>query len=63
MNLAPSLIASSVKYQDWDSAEKYGVMDCIKCGSCAYVCPSHIKLIQWIDIGKMEVGKRLRAKK
>jgi electron transport complex protein RnfC len=63
MNLAPSLIASSVKYQDWDSAEKYGVMDCIKCGSCAYVCPSHIKLIQWIDIGKMEVGKRLRANK
>lgn len=63
MNLAPSIIASSVKYQDWDSAEKYGVMDCIKCGSCAYVCPSHIKLIQWIDIGKMEVGKRLRAKK
>ncbi len=63
MNLAPSIIANSVKYQDWDAAQKFGVMDCIKCGSCAYVCPAHIKLIQWIDIGKLEVGKRLRSQK
>ena len=63
MNLAPSIIANSVKYKDWDAAQKFGVMDCIKCGSCAYVCPAHIKLIQWIDIGKLEVGKRLRAQK
>jgi len=42
--------------------EKYGVMDCIKCGSCAFVCPAQIKLIQWIDIGKLEIGKRMRAR-
>jgi len=55
MNLVPSLIANSVRYGDWKMAERYGVMDCMKCGSCAYVCPSHIKLIQWIDIGKLKV--------
>jgi len=62
MNIVPSLIVSGVRYGDWDQAEKYGVMDCIKCGSCAFVCPSQIKLIQWIDIGKLEVGKRMRAR-
>lgn len=63
MNLVPSLIANSVRYGDWDMAEKYGVMDCMKCGSCAYVCPSHIKLIQWIDIGKIKVNEKNLAKK
>ena len=62
MDLVPCLIANSVRYEDYDMAEKYGVMDCIKCGSCAYVCPSHIKLIQWIDIGKIKVSEK-RVKK
>ncbi len=55
MELVPSLIAHCVRYDDFEMSDKYGVMDCIKCGSCAYVCPSHIKLIQWIDIGKIKV--------
>jgi electron transport complex protein RnfC len=35
-------------------------MDCMKCGSCAYVCPSHIKLIQWIDLGKNKITQMRR---
>ena len=66
LNLVPSMIARSVRYEDWAGAEKAGVMDCMKCGSCAYVCPSQIKLIQWIDIGKnkiMQMRREEAAKK
>lgn len=62
MNLVPSLIASSVRYGDYKMAERYGVMDCMKCGSCSFVCPSHIKLIQWIDIGKLKITELRTAK-
>jgi electron transport complex protein RnfC len=63
LNLVPSFIANGVKYNDWELAEKAGVMDCMKCGSCVYVCPAHIKLVQWIDIGKNVVGARIRSRK
>lgn len=61
LNLMPSFIASSVKYDDFVSAEKAGAMDCMKCGCCAFVCPAHIKLIQWIDIGKIKITAARRA--
>ena len=27
-------------------------MDCIECGCCAYVCPSHIRIVQRVRLGK-----------
>ncbi|MCB5295912.1 MAG: electron transport complex subunit RsxC [Candidatus Cloacimonadaceae bacterium] len=62
MNLMPSLIASSVKYHDLDSAVEAGLNDCIKCGSCAYVCPARIRLVQWIDTGKLRYAEAQRNK-
>lgn len=57
MNLLPSKIANDVKYEDWEGADEAGAIDCIKCGCCAYVCPAHIRLIQWIDIGKNKIAE------
>jgi len=33
-------------------AIRYGLMDCVECGSCVYVCPAHVQLIQRIRTGK-----------
>jgi electron transport complex protein RnfC len=37
-------------------------MDCIGCGSCAYVCPAHIPLVQYFNHAKGELAARGRAK-
>jgi electron transport complex protein RnfC len=43
---------------DLDEAVKAGLMDCIECGSCSYMCPARIKLTQRFRVGK----QRLRMK-
>lgn len=63
MNLTPSTIATAVKYNDLEMAVKFGLNDCMKCGSCAYVCPAQIRLVQWIDTGKIRYAEAQRAKK
>jgi len=63
MNLVPSMIAAAVKFKNMDMAVNAGLNDCMKCGSCAYVCPAQIKLVQWIDTGKIRYAEAQRAKK
>jgi Na+-translocating ferredoxin:NAD+ oxidoreductase subunit C len=43
-------------------AVRLGLMDCIGCGSCAYVCPAHIPLVQYFNYAKGEMAARGRAK-
>ena len=37
--------------------EEYNLMDCFECGSCSFVCPSHIPLVQWFRSAKAAVRK------
>ena len=37
---------------DYDGANEFGLKDCILCGSCAYVCPSHIPLVHYFQFAK-----------
>jgi len=57
--LSPALLNVALKAGDLDAAEKIGVLDCIECGTCSFVCPSHIQLVQRFRVGKQLV----RAKK
>lgn len=42
-------------------AEEYHLMDCFECGCCAYVCPSHIPLVQQFRIAKAATRKAKAA--
>jgi electron transport complex protein RnfC len=62
MRLVPNEIARFVEKGHTDRADDYGVLDCMECGVCAYVCPSKIKHVHLMKYGKSEVlAKRKKA--
>jgi electron transport complex protein RnfC len=38
-------------------ADEHHLMDCFECGSCSFVCPSHIPLVQLFRQAKTAVRK------
>ena len=58
MKLAPCLICSAVEGHRFDLAEKNYVMDCLECGACSYVCPSHRPLVQQFRLAKAELRRK-----
>jgi len=39
------------------AADEYNLMDCFECGSCSFVCPSHIPLVHRFRVAKTAVRK------
>ena len=60
MNLMPTTIAAYARRDLVVETEEYCAMDCIECGSCSYVCPACIPLVQSIRHGKAAVLARKR---
>lgn len=58
MGLVPLEMARHTRTDDFEGALQYGLKDCILCGSCSYVCPSHIPLVQYFEFGKGELRDR-----
>jgi len=56
MTLVPTQLAKYVKFDDLTSAEKWGVLDCVECGCCQYMCPSKIPLVHWMRVGKNSIS-------
>ncbi len=63
MGLEPYLLMTLSEKSLFDRMEPEKVMDCIECGSCSYTCPSSRPLLDYIRLGKAEVGKIMRAQK
>jgi len=55
MFLNPSRLCALAGAERPEELNAMHVMDCFECGSCAFVCPSHIPLVQWIRLGKVMV--------
>ena len=53
MMLNPSMLGMLAAASDYASmAADYHLNDCFECGSCSYVCPSNIPLVQYFRIAK-----------
>lgn len=62
MGLEPFLLAKVSEKRLWDHAESEHIMDCIECGSCIFTCPANRPLLDYIRLGKSNVGKIIRSR-
>ena len=56
IHLMPCIIAGFVEMKMWEEAKEHNILDCIKCGTCSYVCPAKRRLVQ-----AYEASVRLRS--
>jgi electron transport complex protein RnfC len=59
--LNPSLLGTLAQAGLYEDMETAHLMDCMLCGACSYVCPSHIPLSQMFALGKNMLRKRQAA--
>ena len=57
LGLMPCMIAMAVEKEKWDLAKAYGLLDCMECGSCSYVCPQRRNIVQSIKYAKARIPK------
>ncbi len=57
MDLTPCLLATVIEGGRFDLAAQNYVMDCLECGSCAYICPARRPLVQQFRRAKAEIRK------
>ena len=55
MHLTPVYMHLYVEKGLWAEAEEMRLMDCIECGSCNYICPARIPLVQSFRMAKFEI--------
>lgn len=61
VGLLPLEMAGRIRAGQLDGAVKVGLKDCINCGSCSYVCPSNIPLVQYFKYAQGELVARQQA--
>ncbi len=58
MKLIPTHISSFVENNQVDKAQEIGLLDCMECGSCGFICPSKRNLVHYIKLGKIIWNKK-----
>jgi electron transport complex protein RnfC len=60
--LNPCELAILARNEEFERmADELHLMDCFECGSCSFVCPSHIPLVHQFRLAKAAVRKRRAA--
>jgi len=61
--LQPTIMFNLLENHESSTCIKIGLFDCKECGSCAFVCPSEIPLVQAFKAGKIYAKKILNEAK
>lgn len=62
IGLLPLEMAARIRSGDLAASVDLGLKDCIGCGTCSFVCPSKIPLVQYFNHAKGELAARERNK-
>jgi electron transport complex protein RnfC len=60
--LNPSLLGSLARAGHYEEMLQFHLMDCMECGSCSYVCPSNIPLVQRFRVAKVLLREEEKKK-
>lgn len=63
MGLEPYMLNKLALADRYDDLEENKIYDCMECGSCSYICPASVPLLDAIRIAKAEVMKIMRSRK
>jgi electron transport complex protein RnfC len=55
MKLVPTELGKLIQQSRFQEAEKLGVLDCMECGTCSYICPSKINLVHLFKFAKAKI--------
>lgn len=61
--LNPSTLGSLARMARYDEMMGLHIMDCMECGSCSYVCPSNIPLVQRFRVAKAMIREKQQREK
>ena len=62
MGLEPFYLMTVIQRGMNDEAEHNRILDCIECGSCAYIGPSNRELLDYIRLGKATISNLIRER-
>ena len=60
MRLLPYEMKFSIERGDLELAKKQGLMDCVLCGACAYICPARRHLTAAFKTAREELAAKAR---
>ncbi len=60
--LLPVTLANLASANMLEDAASYGLLNCMECGSCSFVCPANRYLVQNIKVGKQQLIAKRRQR-
>jgi electron transport complex protein RnfC len=56
IRLMPQKLKNLIDANKWVETDQSGIMDCMECGCCSYICPAKLSLVQTFKLGKKIVA-------